>query len=130
MLTVYQILAEKVGAKDEALQTSDCLVLPSYAEGLPMVVLEAMAYGLPVIATRVGAIPEVLTDGQEGFLIEPADVKALADRMLRVAGDPELRRRMGLDARRVAEARFSLDAMVDRIMDIYTDILREGALDQ
>ena len=117
-------------AKDEALQTSDCLVLPSYAEGLPMVVLEAMAYGLPVIATRVGAIPEVLTDGQEGFLIEPADVKALADRMLRVAGDPELRRRMGLDARRVAEARFSLDAMVDRIMDIYTDILREGALDQ
>jgi glycosyltransferase involved in cell wall biosynthesis len=110
-------------AKDEALLASDCLVLPSYAEGLPMVVLEAMAYGLPVIATRIGAVPEAVTDGQEGFLIEVGDVEALADRMFRIAADADLRRRMGAAARRRAEAEFSLDTMADRVLAIYSEVL-------
>lgn len=110
-------------AKENALASSDCLILPSYAEGLPMAVLEGMAYGLPVIATRIGAIPEAVTDGQEGFLIEPGDVEALADHMLRLARDPELRRRMGQAARRRAETEFSLDVIVDRLMRIYGEIL-------
>jgi glycosyltransferase involved in cell wall biosynthesis len=116
--------------KEAALTASDCLVLPSYAEGLPMAILEAMAYGLPVIATPVGAIPEVITNGREGFLVGPGDVEALADRMLRLACDANLRQRMGLDARRRAAAEFSLDATVDRIVGIYTGILRRRALDQ
>jgi glycosyltransferase involved in cell wall biosynthesis len=110
-------------AKEEALAGADCLVLPSYAEGLPMAVLEAMAYGLPVIATRVGAIPEAVTDGQEGFLIEPGDVEALADRLLRLAEDVSLRRRMGQAARRRAETTFSLDAMTEHVMQVYLALL-------
>ncbi len=106
-------------AKDAALDSADGFVLPSYVEGLPMAVLEAMAHGLPVIATRVGAVPEAVTDGREGFLIEPGDVEDLADRMLRLARDAGLRGRMGEAARRRAEADFSLDAMVDRIVALY-----------
>jgi len=105
--------------KDAALDSADGFVLPSYVEGLPMAILEAMAHGLPVIATRVGAVPEAVTDGREGLLVEPGDVEALADRMLRLANDAALRRRMGEAARRRAEAEFSLDAMVARIVALY-----------
>jgi glycosyltransferase involved in cell wall biosynthesis len=110
-------------AKDEALLASDCLVLPSYAEGLPMVVLEAMACGLPVIATRIGAVAEAVTDGQEGFLVEVGDVEALADRMSRLARDPQLRKRMSLAARRRAEEEFSLDLMAEKVLAIYQEVL-------
>ena len=112
--------------KDEALASADCLVLPSYAEGLPMAILEGMSYGIPVIATRIGAIPEVVTDGQEGFLIEPGDVPSLADRMLRISSDPEMRERIGQAARRRIEVHYSLDVMVDRIMNVYADVLEES----
>jgi len=109
--------------KDAALAAAHCLVLPSYAEGLPMAVLEAMAYGLPVIASRVGAVPEAMTDGQEGFIIAPGDVEALTDRMLRLTRNLELRRQMGAAARRRAETEFSLDVIVDRLMRIYGEVL-------
>jgi glycosyltransferase involved in cell wall biosynthesis len=110
-------------AKERALAESDCLVLPSYAEGLPMAVLEGMAYGLPVIATRIGAIPEAVTEGQEGFLLEPGDVKALADRMGRIAEDKELGCRMGAAARARVEQAYSLDVVSDQVMSIYREAL-------
>ncbi|MBE3098098.1 MAG: glycosyltransferase family 4 protein [Planctomycetes bacterium] len=113
-------------AKERALAESDCLVLPSYAEGLPMAVLEGMAYGLPVIATRIGAIPEAVTDGQEGFLIEPGDVKALADRMGRIGEDKELGCRMGAAARARVEQTYSLDVVSDQVMNIYREALDKG----
>lgn len=110
-------------SKREALCSAACLVLPSYAEGLPMAILEGMACGLPIIATSVGAVPEVITNGQEGFLIEPGDVPALAERMLRISSDPDLRKRMGQAARRRVEAEYSLDGMIGRIMDVYCEVL-------
>jgi glycosyltransferase involved in cell wall biosynthesis len=73
---------------------ADLFVLPTYAEGMPVAVLEAMAAGLPVITTRVGGIPELIEDGVEGFLIAPGDVEALADRITRLIRDPSERRRM------------------------------------
>jgi len=109
--------------KDRALAQSDCLVLPSYAEGLPMAVLEGMAYGLPVIATRIGAIPEAVTEGREGFLVEPGDVKALEDRVAQVAADRELRRLMGQAARAKAEERYSLKAVSDQIFSLYQEAI-------
>jgi glycosyltransferase involved in cell wall biosynthesis len=109
--------------KEDALAKASCLVLPSYAEGLPMAILEAMSWEIPVIATNVGAIAEVVTEGQEGFLIEPGDVEALADRMLRIEKNPEMRQRMGQAARKRVETEFSLDAMAERIMGIYREVL-------
>jgi len=105
--------------KAEVLAATDVFVLPSYAEALPMAMLEAMAQALPVICTRVGAIDEAVTDGVEGFLIGPGDVDALAQRMATLAGDPQLRRRMGRAARRRVERQFSLETMVDRLAVIY-----------
>lgn len=109
--------------KETVLANSDCFVLPSYAEGLPMAMLEAMAYGMPVIATRVGAIPEVVTDGVEGFLIEPGDVVALADRLVRMERDPSLRHRMGQAARKRVEQGYSIETMVERLMAVYNEVL-------
>jgi glycosyltransferase involved in cell wall biosynthesis len=80
------------------------VVLPSYREGLPLCVLEAMAHGRPVVATRVGGIPELVEDGVTGFLVEPGDVAGLRAALERLLADPMLRRRMGREARaRVAE---------------------------
>jgi len=114
-------------AKEAALAAADVLVLPSYAEGLPMAVLEAMAWGMPVIATRVGAIPEAVADGVEGYLIEPGDLGALADRMSRLASDAAMRARMGAAARERAEREFSLEAGVERLMQLYEDLLGRRA---
>jgi glycosyltransferase involved in cell wall biosynthesis len=110
--------------KEQALRAADCLVLPSHNEGLPMAVLEGMAYGLPVIATQVGAIPELITEGVEGFLVKPRDVQALADHMLRVERNPELRNRMGQAARRRVEEHYTVEAMANRLMGVYESALR------
>lgn len=109
----------------EQLAHAQCLVLPSYAEGLPMAILEAMACGLPIITTTVGAIPEVITDGLEGFLIEPGDIQALADRMIQLENNADLRRRMARAGRTRAEKHYSLQVMVQKLMQIYTELLEQ-----
>jgi glycosyltransferase involved in cell wall biosynthesis len=91
-----------------ALRRADVFLLPSYAEGQPLSILEAMAAGLPVISTPVGSIAEVLEDGANGFLVKPGDVRALADAMIELGGDPGLRRKMG--QRNLQDARERFDA--------------------
>jgi len=115
------------------LRACDCLVLPSYAEALPLVVLEAAAHGRAVIATAVGAVPDVLpppvaADGlpEEGSwspLIAPGDVDALARAMARVALDPALRTTLGEHLRARVEAAYSDAVVARRLQGIYTDIL-------
>lgn len=87
----------------EALRAADLFVLPSFQEGLPLSLLEAMAAGLPATASRVGGIPSVLHDGQNGLLVPPGDAIALCDALHRLRRDPELRRRLGAAARATAE---------------------------
>jgi glycosyltransferase involved in cell wall biosynthesis len=113
-------------AKADALRSANCFVLPSYVEGMPMSMLEAMAHGMAVIATKVGAIPEVVTDGREGFLVELGDVSALADRMVRLDADPDLRARMGQAAWQRVAAEFGLDRMVEKVMSVYREVLRSN----
>ena len=94
--------------KRQLLADSSFLVLASYREGLPNVVLEAMASARAVIATRVGAVPEVVTDGVNGLLVPPGDVPALANALRRVICSPEQAARMGAAGRTAARARHDL----------------------
>jgi glycosyltransferase involved in cell wall biosynthesis len=105
--------------KQDALNEADCVVLPSYAEALPMALLEGMAAGLPAIATRIGSIPALVNDGVEGFLVSAGDVAALAERICRLARDPALRRRMGQCARERVERDFSQRAMAQHVFQVY-----------
>jgi glycosyltransferase involved in cell wall biosynthesis len=84
----------------QELAASQVLVLPSYAEGYPIACLEAMAHGLPVIAPAASGAAELVQDGHNGYLLPPDDAPALAGHLRRLAGDPQLRRRLGEHARR------------------------------
>jgi glycosyltransferase involved in cell wall biosynthesis len=97
-------------------------VLPSYFEGLPMSVLEAMAAGIPIISTPVGGIAEAVTDGVEGFLVQPGDVSALADRIARLLEDSTLNRQMGNAARRKVEITFSVELIIPLIEGLYAEL--------
>ena len=109
-------------AKQRAMGQARVYALPSYNEGLPMSVLEAMAAGLPVVTTPVGGIPEAVTDGVEGYLITPGDVDALADRLKRLLQDGALAASMGQAAWRKIEQTFSTDAILPRIGALYGEL--------
>jgi glycosyltransferase involved in cell wall biosynthesis len=104
------------------LRAMDVFVLPSYAEGLPMALLEAMAAALPVVATAVGGVPEVVRDGGEGLLVPPGAPAALAGALLRLVADPDSRAAMGARGRaRVAEA-FSIEATGPLYVALYREL--------
>ena len=94
-------------ADDVALGELDVVALPSWTEGLPLVVLEAMAAARPVVATPVGGTPEVVLDGETGLLVPPRDPRALAAALQRLVDDADLRRRLGEAGKRRAVERFS-----------------------
>ena len=104
------------------LASIDVLVLSSRWEGLPMVLLEAMAMGRAVVATEVGGIPGVVRHGENGWLVPPGDASALAEAIARLARDPALRERMGRAARRTIEARFDGAEMARRLDRIYEEV--------
>jgi glycosyltransferase involved in cell wall biosynthesis len=97
----------------------DVVCLPSSVEGLPLVVLEAMAQGRPVVATAVGGTPELVVDGETGLLVPPGDAVALAGALGKVLRDPGLARRLGEAGRRRVHASFSLAAMTERVLGLY-----------
>ena len=105
--------------KDALLQSASVFVLPSHIEALPMALLEAMAAGLPVVATRVGGIPDVIADGRDGWLVGPRDPGAIAKAVIRLLDDPALRAAMGLAARRRVAESFSVAAVVPRIESLW-----------
>ena len=96
--------------------------LPSHQEGFPLVVVEAMASGLPVVSTRVGAIPDVVRDGVDGFLVAARDAEALEARLRELAEDPALRERMG-QAGRDRASRFERGAVVRELATLYRELL-------
>jgi glycosyltransferase involved in cell wall biosynthesis len=101
------------------LAEADILVLPSHNEGLPMAVLEAMASGLAIVTTPVGAIPDAIRDGDTGLLVPAGDAPALADALYRLITDMELRRQLGQRAHSRFLADFSIEACIDRLSAIY-----------
>lgn len=111
---------EHVGAVDERTKhqlyrTHDMFALPTLRDALPLVVLEAMQHGLPVVSTTVGALPELVENGATGYLVPPGDAAALADRLAQLATDTGLRHRLGAAARARYAARFTQDAFEQRL---------------
>lgn len=117
-----------VGPDEKAtlLAQADIYVLPSYNEGLPMSVLEAMSFGLPVITTTVGGIPELITSGRDGILVRPGDVNGLAAAIGELADDPERRRGLGEAARDRVAQHFSRDAVLKLLTTVYAEVIENA----
>jgi glycosyltransferase involved in cell wall biosynthesis len=103
-------------------------VLPSLREAQGISLLEAMARRVPVVATDVGGIPEVVTDGVDGLLVPPGDSAALAEAIVGLLRDPTLARRLGEAGRRTVEERFSINAQVRRIQGVYDEELARAGV--
>jgi glycosyltransferase involved in cell wall biosynthesis len=107
----------------ELYQAMDVFALSSLREGLPNVLLEAMALEVPVIATRIAGVPRLMQDGGNGLLVAPGSVDELTDGLTRLLRDPGLRDRLRLAGRRVVEARYSFEARMGKIRSIYDGLL-------
>ncbi|MFC1574683.1 glycosyltransferase family 4 protein [Gemmatimonadota bacterium] len=106
------------------LNQATALVLPSYYEGLPNSILEAMACGIPVVASRAKGNPEVVRDGETGYLFDPGDVAGLAESIARILRNPEVGHKMGLAGRKVVEREFTWETVAARFVRIYQETLR------
>jgi glycosyltransferase involved in cell wall biosynthesis len=121
-----------VGSCDDVparLAAADIFVLPSRSDAFPNALVEAMATALPVVASGVGGIPELIEDGRTGLLVPPGDASALADRVCRLMTDGALGARLGAAARADAEGRYSFDRMVAAFELLYlTELSRRGVV--
>jgi len=107
------------------LQAFDVFTLPSWAnEGVPQAIQQAMACGLPVVSTEVGAIGEIVAAGETGVFVPPRDSEALAEALTGLLSDPAGRARLGAAAARVAQARFARDTMLDRMEAIFRAVAK------
>jgi L-malate glycosyltransferase len=104
---------------------ADVFVLPSLYEGLPIAMLEAMALGRPVVASRVGGVPQVISDGIDGFLVDPLEPGQLAEKVLAVLHDPKLQQKLSTNAVKTVREHFSVERMVASIESLYASVLAE-----
>lgn len=109
--------------KVQLLNNADIFILPSYTEGLPISILEAMSYSLPVISTPVGGIPEVIKDGENGFLIKPGDIDALYNAIIKLVDDKVLREDMGEKSYKKVQQHFS-ENITKELETIYNRLLK------
>jgi glycosyltransferase involved in cell wall biosynthesis len=110
---------------ESVLAAGDVFVLSSKSEGLSNTILEAMASGLPVVATRVGGADEMVLDGLTGLLVPSSSPRALAEALASILRDPDARRAMGVAGRERARVEFSLDAMLRRYDALYLELARQ-----
>lgn len=109
--------------KINQLKTNQILVLPSYNEGLPIAILEAISYGMPVIATDVGSVAEAVCDGENGFLYQAGDIDALVKVLNKLIASPELRLKMGKKSRKLAESTFDDKLYFDALNRLYRRVV-------
>lgn len=107
--------------------SGDMLILPSFLESFPMTILEAMACGLPVIASNVGDVADMVKEGETGFLIDKGDYQTLAERINQLLSDEALRIRMGKNARSLVVENYSLETMGRKTLEVYQEVLEEKA---
>ena len=101
-------------------------MIPSYYEGMPMAVLEAMAHKLAIVTTNAGGIPKLIRDGVNGRLCEPGNVEELSDALAELLNDDEERKRLGEAAYREAEEKYSMASHLERLRAIYRQVLAAG----
>ncbi len=101
----------------------DIFALSSLREGLPNALLEAMAMEVPVVATRIAAIPQLIQDGQNGLLVEPSSAQSLTEAMVRLLADSTLRIRLRQAARKTVENKYSFPARMQKIRALYDELL-------
>lgn len=109
------------------LAQSHIVALPSYREGFPKILLEAGASGRPVVATDVPGCREIVRDGENGFLVPAKDAGALAEALIKLIGDAELRRRMGARGREIVLDGFTTRHVIPQILSVYSELLANGA---
>ena len=112
--------------RDLLLRKTDIFVLPSYAEGMPMSILEAMSYAIPVVTTNVGGIPELVIDGETGYLIDPGDLDALYKKISLLIQSKDIRRYFGNKGRQVIENKYNIDIISQKLSEIYNSFSHEG----
>ena len=100
-------------------------VLPTYHEGMPMSILEAMSYGMAVISTYVGGIPHMITDGENGLLCQAGDEAGLREALMRLLASKEERRRLGCNAGRTVRDVFDVRKMVNKVTELYGEVMAE-----
>jgi glycosyltransferase involved in cell wall biosynthesis len=117
------VFRRALGAPEVAgeLRQADAFCLPSFAEGVPVVLMEAMAAGLPVVATRVMGVPELVRDGESGLLVAPGRDEPLAQALATLAADPQRRREMGHAGRRIVSEQFDVDRSAEALMTLFAN---------
>lgn len=108
--------------KEKYLCECDIFVIPSYFEGQPVSILEAMAYSCGIVASRVGGIPDMITEGETGLLVAPRSRKELEESLSRLLADPALCRSLGENASRKAETAYSIEQNMERLLAVYASI--------
>lgn len=111
--------------KDQLLRESDIFFLPSYNEGMPMAILDAMGYGLPIISTNAGGIPQIVQHGKNGYTCEPGDIERFANYMIELLLNREKLNRLGDYSYEIVEANYSLNAHLTLLEDLYTTVSRK-----
>jgi len=129
--------AKKLGLEDKVIFTGfrddiarltaafDIAILPSHFEGMGRSILEAMACAKPIIASRVGGIPDLVDDGINGILIPPNDSRALAQNLIKLLNDESMRRKLGAAAKEKVSVRYDVNTMVEQISRVYADLIRQ-----
>lgn len=110
--------------KEKFLKECSMYVLPTYHEGMPMSILEAMSYGMAVVSTYVGGIPHIITDGENGLLCEAGDKEALKDKLLKLLEDKSLRENLGQNAYSMTARKFDVRENVKRVYEMYEELIR------
>ena len=108
--------------KDRVFCSASIFCLPSYAEGFPMAVLDAWAYGVPVVTTPVGGVPDIVVDGENGLLFNPGDVSELAKKLQLLIEDKSLRTKLSRESLRLARTTFNSDTIANQLANIYREI--------
>ena len=112
------------GDKDKYLKESAVFMLPSYDEGLPMSILDAMAYGLPIVSTNVGGIPQLVANDKSGYICDPGDVKGIAGGINKLLSDKGKYIDASIESYRVAQERYSFSAHLKKLFGVYDSVIK------